>query len=140
MFRHEIVVRFNDCDSLGHVNNAVYFTYFEEARSELFRVFNPKMNIRSWNLIAASNRCDYLYELVFAQNITIYTWISRLGTSSFEVEHAIKDENGNWAARGKTILLLYDFENKKSIPLSDKLRNTLLQYSEGPAGVPELRS
>ncbi|GAA3347828.1 hypothetical protein GCM10017717_23010 [Deinococcus persicinus] len=40
MFVTNLNVRFNDCDSLGHVNNSVYFTYFEEARKGLFQIFN----------------------------------------------------------------------------------------------------
>jgi acyl-CoA thioester hydrolase len=139
MLQNDVSVRFNDCDALGHVNNAVYFTYFEEARKELFRIFNPDLDTRHWNLIVASTRCDFLRESVYAQKLTVYTWIGRLGSSSFEVEHAIADEAGNWVARGKAVLLGYDFANKKAVPMTEEIRQALLQHSEGPAGVPDLR-
>ncbi|WP_027415986.1 acyl-CoA thioesterase [Aneurinibacillus terranovensis] len=140
MFTHDLFVRFSECDSLGHVNNAMYLTYFEEARKELFRIFNPDLNISSWNLILASTSCDFLQEVVYAQKLTVYGWISQLGTSSFQVEHAIEDEQGNWIARGKATLLQYDFTLKKAVPLSAEVRRALLEHSEGPAGVPALRS
>jgi acyl-CoA thioester hydrolase len=139
MFVTEVTVRFHDCDGLGHVNNSVYLTYFEEARRELFRIFNPDLDVRKWNLILASTRCDFLQEVVYAQRLTIYTWISRLGTSSFEVEHAIADEQGRWVARGKATLVQYDFAGKKAVPMSEEIREALRKHSEGPTGVPELR-
>lgn len=140
MFTHDIVVRFNECDPLGHVNNAIYFTYLEEARTDVFRIFNPDMVMRDWNLIVASTRCDFLQEVLYLQKITVYTWIGRLGTSSFDVEHAIRDAEGNWVARGKATLLGFDFETKQGVPLTDEIRAKLLQHSDAPEGVPGLRA
>ncbi|MGB8955017.1 MAG: thioesterase family protein [Tumebacillaceae bacterium] len=140
MFTHDIVVRFSECDPLGHVNNANYFTYLEEARTEVFRLFNPDLRVRQWNLIVASTRCDFLHEVVYSDRITVCTWIGRLGTSSFEVEHAIRDEEGNWVARGKATLLGYDFAEKRAIPLTEEIRAKLLQHSDAPEGVPALRA
>ncbi len=139
MYTNVVDVRFNDCDALGHVNNAVYFTYFEECRKEFFRIFNPSLDIHAWNLIVASTRCDFLQEAVYAQKLTVYGWIGKVGSSSFEVEHAMADEQGNWVARGKATLLGFDFANKKAVPLSAEIRDELLQHGEGPAGVPAIR-
>jgi len=139
MLTNEVIVRFNDCDGLGHVNNAVYFTYFEESRRDLFRIFNPSLDVRAWNLILASTRCDFLKEAHYAETLTIYTWISRLGSSSFEVEHAMKSEHGDWVARGKATLLMYDFESKKAKPMTEEIRQAMLQHSEGPADAPAIR-
>jgi acyl-CoA thioester hydrolase len=139
MYIHDIVVRFSDCDPLGHVNNATYFTFFEEARSELFRLFTPDLNVHKWKLILASTRCDFLQEVHYAQKITVYTWVTRLGTSSFDVEHAIHDEQGNWLARGKATMLGYDFEHKQASPLRNETRAALLEHSTAPEGVPPLR-
>ncbi|MBL0389319.1 acyl-CoA thioesterase [Tumebacillus sp. ITR2] len=139
MYRNEISVRFNDCDALGHVNNATYYTYFEEARTELFRVFNPSLDIHAWNLIVASTRCDFLQETTYAEKLTVYTWISRLGSSSFDVEQAIANEQGEWVARGKAALLGYDFTTKKAVKMSDDIRQKLLEHQDAPANVPALR-
>ncbi|MFA1737899.1 acyl-CoA thioesterase [Lysinibacillus fusiformis] len=130
MFETNLKVRFNDCDSLGHVNNSVYFTYFEEARKELFHIFNHNLNIKSWNLIVASTNCDFLQEIGYAQKITIYTWISRIGKSSLEVEHTIEDENRNCVAQGKVVLVFFDFDKRKSIPLTSEIREQLLKHTK----------
>ncbi|MGE8205973.1 acyl-CoA thioesterase [Heyndrickxia sp. NPDC080065] len=139
MFNTEMIVRFKECDSLGHVNNATYLTYFEEARSEIFQIFNPNLSISSWNLIVASTQCDYIREMVYAQNFTVYTWISRIGQSSFDVEHAIKDEHQNWVARGKVVLAGFDFKHRKTVPLTKEIQNRLLKHNEGPLDAPTLR-
>jgi len=139
MFKDEIVVRFSECDSLGHVNNTNYFIYFEEARKELFQIFNPNLNISSWNLIVASTQCDYIREMSYAQKAYVYSWVSRLGTSSFTVEHAIRDEHNNWIARGRAILASFNFTERRSVPLTEEIKEKLLEYNEGPSGVPTLR-
>lgn len=139
MFLFHIKVRFNDCDPLGHVNNTEYFTYFEEARTDIFRIFNPSLDTKKWNLIVASTSCDFLSQVSYGEKLTVYTWIGKLGNSSFEVHHAIQNKNGNWAARGKATLLGFDFDQQKAVTLSDSIRVELLKHSEGPEGVPSLR-
>jgi acyl-CoA thioester hydrolase len=139
VFKNEITVRFSECDSLGHVNNSNYFIYFEESRKELFQIFNPNLSINTWNLIVASTQCDFIREISYAQKVYVYTWISRTGTSSFIIEHAIQDENKNWIARGRAILASFDFTEKKSVPLTSAIIERLLEHKEGPQGVPPLR-
>ncbi|WEG14293.1 thioesterase family protein [Pullulanibacillus sp. KACC 23026] len=139
MFSYDLTVRFSDCDPMGHVNNAVYYSFFEEARADVFKLFNPNLTIHTWNVIVASTRCDYLQEAVYAQELTVLTWIGKIGRSSFEVEHAIHDKKGNWIARGEGTLLGYDFETKKSIPLTDEKRALLTEHQFPPEGVPSFR-
>ncbi|RFB42512.1 thioesterase family protein [Bacillus sp. dmp10] len=139
MFKHDITVRFNECDSLGHVNNANYFTYFEEARNELFKIFNPSLKVKSWNLMVASTQCDFIYETAYPQKVTVYTWISQIGNTSFQVEHVIQDEHQNWIARGKVNLVHFNFQLKKSIPLPKEIRGLLSEHTVAPKGVPMMR-
>lgn len=139
LFTRQLTVRFNDCDPMGHVNNAVYFTFFEEARTDVFHLFNPDLNVRNWNLIVASTRCDYIQEAVYAQTLTIHTWIGKIGRSSFEVEHAIQGEGGDWIARGKGTLLGYDFDTKSAVPLTDDIKQKLLEHIKEPKNVPSFR-
>lgn len=140
MFQYDTVVRFSECDALGHVNNTVYFIYFEEGRTEIFRIFNPELDTNNWNLIVASTTCDFLSQVNYAEKLTVYTWIGRLGNSSFDVEHAIQNEQGVWVARGKATLLGFDFTHNKAVPLSESIRIELSKHSIGPEGAPTRRS
>lgn len=139
MFVREIVVRFGECDGLGHVNNGTYFTYMEDARMDVFRLFNPTLELGKWNLIVASTHCDFLQQVTYAETLKIYTWIGKIGNSSFAVEHALQNGRGEWVARGQATLIAYDYAAKKSVPLWDEVRTALQSHLEGPAGVPATR-
>ncbi|WP_018130651.1 acyl-CoA thioesterase [Effusibacillus pohliae] len=139
MFKRELTVRFSECDGLGHVNNATYFTYMEDARTDLFRLFNPSLELRSWNLIVASTRCDFLHQVAYAETLTVFTWVSRLGNSGFDVEHAIQNQAGVWVARGRATLICYDYQAQKPLPLWPEVRSALLSHNEAPEGAPGLR-
>ncbi len=80
-------VRFNECDGLGHVNNAVYYTYMETARIELFQMLDPEMDLNNWKLIVASTSCEYKAQAAFAQWLKVTTEVERIGKSSFTVLH-----------------------------------------------------
>lgn len=139
MLKHSVTVRFGECDGLGHVNNGTYFTYMEDARVAVFRMFNPSLDLQSWNLIVASTRCDFLEQVTFAETIEIFTWISRIGNSSFVVDHALKNANGQWVARGQAVLICYDYETSKSAAIPESIRNELSLHRDGPEGAPEIR-
>jgi acyl-CoA thioester hydrolase len=140
LFQQSFTVRFGECDGLGHVNNGTYFTYMEHARMDIFRLFNPTLALDRWNLIVASTRCDFLRQATYAETLTVYTWIGRVGNSSFTVEHAIQNSTtGAWVARGQATLVTFDYQANQSRPLTAAERDALLAHTDGPAGAPELR-
>jgi acyl-CoA thioester hydrolase len=115
-FVHQERVRFRDCDAMGHVNNAVYSTYLEEARIGVLGGLEP--------FILARVEIDFRAELRSAEEIEIRTRCSRIGTKSFDLEHQI------WAgarlvADAKSVLVGYDYEAGASVPLTDNLRRKL---------------
>ncbi|MCO7125220.1 acyl-CoA thioesterase [Sporolactobacillus shoreicorticis] len=139
MITTKLPVRFVDCDAMGHVNNAVYYTYFEEGKREIFRWFTPNMDLNDWRVIVASTHCDYIQEINYDEEITIYTWISTISRSSFDVEHAIAGPSGNWHARGRVTLIGYDYRTKQVVPLTEAIKGILRQHQDVPEGVPALR-
>ncbi|WP_029423251.1 acyl-CoA thioesterase [Alicyclobacillus macrosporangiidus] len=140
MFVKSLTVRFSECDGLGHVNNGMYFTYMEDARVDIFRIFNPSLDLARWNLIVASARCDFLRQVKFAETLTVYTWIGRIGRTSFTVEHALQNADGAWVARGQAAMLAFDYEAGQPKPLWPEVRAELERHQEGPPGAPELRA
>jgi acyl-CoA thioester hydrolase len=133
-------VRFGECDGLGHVNNGTYFTYMEDARVDVFRIFVPSLDLTQWNLIVASTKCDFLEQVKFAEKLSVITWIGRIGNASFTVEHALKNDDGQWVARGQATMITYDYSAKSSVPIWDAARTVLQQHVEAPEGVPALRA
>lgn len=140
MFTRSVQVRFSECDGLGHVNHANYFNYMEDARIDVFQLFHPSLSLEDWNLIVASARCDFLAQVTYAEQLTVHTWFSRVGNSSFTVDHAITNASGQFVARGQATLILFDYEVGKAMPISAELRQQVAEHSTPLEGAPALYS
>src|SRR5512133_4261705 len=124
MYHEEITPRFGDSDGLRHVNNTVIPGWFEQARNPLYRIFNPEFVFESWNLILARYEIDFLRPLVISGDVTVRTWISRIGTSSFEVSQEAV-QAGALCTRGTTVLVHYDFAAARPVPIPEAIRARL---------------
>ena len=81
-FHHEVQTRWKDIDSFGHVNNANFLTFIEDARLTLFKRW--KINGQQKSLIVAAIKIDYLNQLTHPSTLMIGQRISRLGNKSFD--------------------------------------------------------
>jgi acyl-CoA thioester hydrolase len=109
-------VRFRDCDSMGHVNNAVYSTYLEQARIAILGRLEP--------FILARVEIDFRAELRADDDLEVRSRCSHVGTKSFTLDHEI------WAgerqvAAAKSVLVGYDYEAGTSVPLTENQRRRL---------------
>lgn len=128
-FRHKIHVRFRDCDLFGHVNNAVYFTYMEEARwaywRELTGDFSPD---RLPGLILARAECDYLRPVRPGEAIDVWVGATKIGRASIVMDYEILDGNGQPVAKGQTVMVSYDYSTAKPMPLPDWARTRIEEF------------
>ena len=84
--RTVIQVRFNDIDMAGHAHNAVYLSWFEQARMDLLRKFIEKHHDWKKNgLILARNEVDYRGPVHLSDVVEVETWCSAIGTKSFDL-------------------------------------------------------
>lgn len=111
----------------------------EEARREVFQLFNPAMDIQSWNLIVGSARCDYILQAHYQDTLKVVSWIGHVGNSSFTVEHALQNARDRWVARGQAVLIHFSYATGGAVALPPDIRRTLLGHGEGPEGAPVLR-
>ena len=109
-------VRFRDVDSFGHVNNAVYSTYLEQARLDALGGLGA--------VILARVEIDFRAEVNIGEKIEVRTRCTRIGTKSIELEHEIL-ANGRLAAESKSVLVGFDYERRASAPITDELRERL---------------
>jgi acyl-CoA thioester hydrolase len=127
MFSCIITPRFGDIDGLGHVNNNVVPTWFETARNPFFRFFNAELDLKKWNLILARFEIDFLNQMYYNRDVEIRSWIARIGRSSFEIyQEAWQDER--IGAKGKAVLVHYDFTLQKSLRIEDGVRGELAKH------------
>jgi acyl-CoA thioester hydrolase len=113
---HRDRVRFRDCDAMGHVNNAVFSTYLEEARIGVLGGLH--------DFILARVEIDFRSELRNGEEVEVRTRCSRIGTKSFELEHVISAD-GRVVAEGRSVLVSYDYARGESVPVPDALRARL---------------
>ncbi|RLC61545.1 MAG: acyl-CoA thioesterase [Chloroflexota bacterium] len=131
-FSTTLEVRWRDLDALGHVNNAVYFTYLEQARFQYLRelglIPSDPFGI---GMILAEARCQFKSPLELGERVTIHTRVSELRNSSFIFEYRIEGEDGRVAATARSVQVCYDYQNQHSIPIPDKWREAITAYEPG---------
>jgi acyl-CoA thioester hydrolase len=127
MFSCKMTPRFGDIDGLGHVNNIIVPMWFETARNPFFRYFNPDLDLTKWDLILARFEVDFLNQMYYGKDVEIISMVSRIGRSSFEIYQEAWQEN-KLGATGKVVLVHYDFNQQKSIPIPEKVRSALEQH------------
>ena len=113
-FVHSEHVRFSDCDPMGHVNNAAYSTYLEQARIAVLGGLEP--------FILARVEIDFRAELRPGEEIEIRSRCSRIGTKSFDLQHELRAADGRLVADAVSVLVAYDYERGESVPLTDELK------------------
>ena len=126
-FSIRLHVRFRDIDALGHVNNAVYFTYMESARTEYWMKLFELRDLREVNFIVAHAECDYKVAARFGDELDVSIWTSSIGNTSFVWDYEIRRAgSGQLIASGKTIQVYYDYATEKALTVPDEVRQKLL--------------
>ncbi len=125
-FETLIDVRWGDLDALNHVNNAVYFRYFEEARVHLYAAIGMDRVPGRVGLLAHAS-CDFLKPLLYPARIVVGLKLLRVGRSSLELETWIAraDEPGEACARGRNVLVCADGATGRPSPWTDDDRRAL---------------
>jgi acyl-CoA thioester hydrolase len=119
-FVHDETVRFRDVDSMGHVNNAVFLTYLEEARIAYLLPFGADVT----NMILARVEIDFRAPLRTGDRIEIGVRPAGVGTKSFELEYEVRSGD-TVAAEAKTVIVSYDYESRRSVELPPTWREAL---------------
>jgi acyl-CoA thioester hydrolase len=125
-FTHEMVipVRWGDMDAMGHVNNTVYFRYFEIARLEwLFRIGAPT-NPDGVGPVIVNAFCNFIRQLEFPGDVLAKHYVANPGRSSFDTYITLErtDKPGLIHAEGGSKTVWTDFKAQKSAPLPEWLR------------------
>lgn len=122
----ETPVRWGDLDSLGHVNNAVFFTFDESARLDYFSTL-LHADTRFWKdygLILAHIECDFLAQLRFPATVHVGMRVSRMGRSSLNTEAGLfVDEQ--LVAVTRSVIVWFDYPAQKSMPIPEPVRTAI---------------
>jgi acyl-CoA thioester hydrolase len=130
LFSTDIEVRFRDLDAIGHVNNAVFFTYFEEGRKHFSKNVFEVSDVSEFNFIMAHIQCDFIKPIQFNDRVILQMWVKDIGTKSFSFEYRLVDfsDEAMVYATGKSIQVCYDYQKNRSIEVPAKMRERLTLY------------
>jgi acyl-CoA thioester hydrolase len=123
----ELRVRFGDTDMLGHVNNASYFTYMEEARCD----FLQAVGMTDIPLILASAKVDFRAQTYYPDVLEVETWVTRIGNTSFDVANRMRRQGTDTVVfEGVAVVVYFDYEAQKPAPVPGEFRQVLEAYHE----------
>lgn len=121
-------VRFRDLDALGHVNNAVYLTYFESARMAYWMHVNGRTDLSGMNMILARAEVDYRSQLGYGDLLEIGVRCASIKRSSFVLEQAmVERRSGRLVAQARKVLVHYDYGEQRTKPLTEDQRQLLMK-------------
>jgi acyl-CoA thioester hydrolase len=123
--RYDCQVRFSDVDVYGHVNNVKYFEYYQEARLVFIASLGRDDDEPRPGLVVARLDVDYRRPILFRpEPYLVETWVTRIGTSSFDLACEIRDGE-QVLSRARAVLVSFDLETQSSRPLSERERKRL---------------
>ena len=128
IFSHPIEVRFRDCDPLGHVNNAAYLTYLEQARLFYWRSlwgFGLDDGSVRPGVIMARAEIDYRLPARYGQTLEVRIDVAAIGRTSFTYDYEIVDGDGRVVASARTVQVMYDYERAAPVPIPAEIRQKM---------------
>ncbi len=117
----KIPVAWGEQDLFGHVNNIVYFRYFESVRMHFLDRIGVLRSHREKGIgvILASTTCDFKKPVEWPQQLIARTGCDHVGNTSFTMQYEITDEVGDVVAKGSSVQVMYDYNRGSKITIPD---------------------
>jgi acyl-CoA thioester hydrolase len=132
-FYHPIEVRYGDLDPQGHVNNARFLTYLEQARVSYVKHLGlwDGRTFFSIGFILADIHLTFRAPILFGQPVRVGVRVARLGNKSLTMEYQMEEAvSGQVFATGSTVLVTYNYHTESTIPIPDNWRKTISAFEE----------
>lgn len=128
--RLPLQLRFNDVDVLGHVNNTVYFSFYDTGKANYFtEVFGRKMDWHHIETVIANIDCAYIAPIYFSEHIEVLTTCISISEKSFRLLQMIREtETGQVKSICETVMVSFDPETGKTQPLSSDWKNRIIEF------------
>jgi len=132
-YYHPIEVRYEDLDPQGHVNNAKYLTFLEQARIGYI------VKLGLWDgssfldigVILANAQITFQTPILFGQQVRAGVRVSRLGNKSLTMEYRLENaRDGTGLAAASTVLVTFDYHNKQTVPIPQNWRQAITAFED----------
>ena len=132
-FKHStnVQLRFNDIDALGHVNNSVYFQFFDLAKTEYFAGLEVNADI-NWcrpSIVIANVNCSFLVPTVFQEPVEVLTQCAHLGNKSLTLlQHLVNSETREVKCTCATVMVNLDPQTNQPSPIPQVWRDAIIAF------------
>lgn len=126
VFEHQVSVRWRDTDALGHVNNAVYLTYLEEARDAFYlRALGDPI------YVVVRLEIDFRAEVRHTdRSVSVEIAVERLGTTSLTTRETLRTAAGELAAEARVITVRWNQDQRAVVPFGEDERARLAEFAQ----------
>ncbi|MFI9645540.1 acyl-CoA thioesterase [Streptomyces sp. NPDC052040] len=131
-YTYALPLRWADADAYGHVNNALFLTYMEEARTRMFQEMlpNDEAEARRHAFVVGRSIVDYRAPLLYREEpVEVQVWVARARAATLELGYAIRDAERTYAEATIT-LAAYNLDSGRPRRLSDGEKEFLARYTE----------
>ncbi len=121
-------IDWSEIDAFGHINNLQIMKYIQAARVEylLQPAFTEATGKKNLGPVLASINCQFVKPLFFPGNITVYSKIEFVKTTSFKMVHELYNDNQELVAKSEDIIVLYDHDKHEKTPIPEHLKAKML--------------
>jgi acyl-CoA thioester hydrolase len=124
---HPQEIQFRDIDGLGHVNNAVYLNYLENAKIAYFREVIGDVDLDRLGIVA-DVKIAFRSPSFLGETLAFGVRVSRVGTKSMEFSFAVHGGDGRLVAEGTSVHVTFDYDRREPIPIPDDWRERIEAY------------
>lgn len=123
ILKTKIQLRYGDLDTLGHVNNAAYLTYFELGRVMFFRKHLKSFDARTVSFVIARAELDFKKSITMEDTVVLETYLESVGNTSFTFAHRLVSEDGETVYSTGKIIAVSISPDRKPVRVPDEIRN-----------------
>ena len=133
-----VEVRFRDLDAMGHVNSAVFLTYFEQARLAFWLALHPAhvplegIDPARIGFVVARAECDYASPVRLGERLLVGCPAGDVGSAAFAVDYRLVAAGGSVAAAGRTVQVTWDWAAGRKTPVPDELKKRIEAFQGAP--------
>ena len=131
VFHHilPIQLRFNDVDQFGHVNNTVYFSFYDLGKTDYFQTVCPHVDWGRDGVVVVHIETDFLAQIRATEPIAVETAVTAIGTKSFELlQRAINTQTGEIKCICRSVMVAFDLLQRESKPLDEEWIEAICRF------------
>lgn len=122
-------IRFNDVDKFGHVNNTIYFQFYDTAKTEYFASVCGNVDWERVGIIVVKIEAEFISQIKANSHIAARTHVVSIGHKSFHLEQELIDtDTQEVKSRCLSVMVLYDLETQQTMSFPDEWRKAITSY------------